>query len=325
MHAPRPLHRTTPHARRTGTLLLCLLAHTAATSADTLTIGSTRHDGTFLEYAEGRFVFQATSGERVEKARAYVRTMTLDPAREARVTASDGGVQHGRLTGYAQSRFTFEDGSTHLAMRVQRVAPTSPAASREPAPPAADGPGAGDASLDIRPLLARDDLSAAQRAALARYREADRAYRAFVTESSRLVHRMQTSTGRARDDALEALRMRKVAEQPVRAELAAARAALRQAVPEPWGDAHARPTASSGTGRDSDVFLLDVAPLRRGDPPPTAEQLEAIDRYAAAQDKYLDVASNGDAPRIAYDQAVAGLHSALNGLLRAFPTLTIER
>lgn len=212
--------------------VLCLGG--GAARADVIEAGGRAHQGTFEGLAGNRIRFRASDGTLLTLERTQMRAMTIDPPREVRL------IRHGAsepvtvtLTGYGGGSFEFEQAGasrTVLAMRVESIEP-------RPAPgPGEAGSGRPDGvpPLDVTPLEARRDLTAAQTAALNRYRAARRAFDAFAAESSEMVSAMNGLTGARREKALDALRLRKNEEQPLKRELERSTAALRAAVPEPW-------------------------------------------------------------------------------------------
>jgi len=217
-------------------MAVLLGALVSMTRADEIMVGATTQNG-ILEGYDGRHFqfYERETGKVLTISRTSVKQLKLDPPRKGEVLAI--GKSEPRkvvVHGYAKGKFLFAEDKKPLAimgMNVKRLSLASVSrftGSSEPMQEAVQT----IADADIQVLQARTDLTAGQQATLESYTDAKARYQTFVAESSALVSKMDTLTGADRIAALQDLRLRKEAEQPLRRELAVRQRELISAFPE---------------------------------------------------------------------------------------------
>lgn len=217
----------------------CLLVLGALASvparADILNIGLKTHTGTLEGYDGRNFRFRDDIGGIKELSRTSVKDLRLDKPRKAKVLVMGKSAPEEMLmAGYAKGKFLFLQKNEKViisGMRVKNITLEAPSMFGRPAGPAPQ-PVDQIADAAIARLLARPDLTADQQATIERYRTAKQAFNEFLATSSAMVGAMNSMTGSDRIAALNALRLRKEAEQPLKRELAASQQALTAAFPE---------------------------------------------------------------------------------------------
>jgi hypothetical protein len=299
--------------------------------ADTLVARGHSYEGTFTSYQKNAFQFALADGKNLEEPRLQVESLTLTQPRRVMIEQA-GKTLDVQLVGYQQAKFSIVKAGkpeSVFGMTVQRiVVQDEPAAAGEEGLPAAPRP---RTRLDIARVLDRRDLTPQQTAAVTRCLEARKSYDAFLVESTKLVAEMEQATGKSRNALLEALRKRKMEEQPVLRALEAAENAVHAAFPlgieasredAPVADPARAKTPKSPAGSTGDVFILDVLPLSRQSNLSEAQKA-AIQAYQAAAQTYAQKAVLGaDSPETR--TSITALHQAQAALLKLFPDVTIE-
>lgn len=302
------------------TLLVALLVCVAIGRADVMTVGTTRHQGAFEGYADNLLRFRTLDGNLVEVYRTRVRSLTIEkplPVTLVPRGKEDGAFRH--LLGFTGGKFSLRHQGNNeevAAMFVERITPARMAETH-------GQPLEREGKLDIAPLRARTDLTASQSAALRRYRAAQAAWDRFVSESSAMVTAMNRATGKQRDRMLDALRLRKADEQPLKRALEQARAALLAAIPPPWtGTQSTDDTPSERVAEGArlpeleadQVLILDVSALHTI-PDLTRRQKHALGRYESAVKQYQSDPANATNTET--------LANAQGDLLAAFPDIKL--
>lgn len=214
-------------------LCLAALFLAAAAQADQFLIAGQTREGRLKGFSGGRFEFSTERGRASKESASRVTKLTLSEPVEVNFTTSDGKLhKSARFKGYAMGTFrlTPKDGEEmsvpQIKMRSLEVV------HRQEEAPAGDG---GDAGGALPPLdlsgLDKAGLNANQVSAVENYVAARKAYDEFVAQSSRLVNEMNGLTGPQREALLNQLRQRKGEEQPIRARMSSAEAALKAALP----------------------------------------------------------------------------------------------
>ena len=222
---------------RRAAFLLALCAFASATArADVLNIGSKTQKVT-LEGYDGRSfqLYDPESGKSLTMSRTSIKDLRLDSPRKAEVAVmGQTEPEEMLMAGYAKGMFLFiKQGKQEIisGMKVTNIKLATVSRFGRPSEPIPEAVQQ-IADADIENLLARPDLTADQKAALEQYQRAADQYRRFVAESSSLVAKMDAMTGGARQAALNDLRLRKEAEQPLKRELHASQQTLSEAFPE---------------------------------------------------------------------------------------------
>lgn len=248
----------------------CLLVLGALASvparADVLNIGSKTQTGTLEGYDGRNFRFRnAEVGGIEEVSRTSVKDLRLDKPRKAEVVVmGKSAPEKMLLAGYAKGQFLFiqQDKKVVISgMRVKNITLEVPSMFGRPAGPAPQPVQQIDEAAIAR-LLARPDLTADQQATIERYRTAKQAYNEFLATSSAMVGAMDSMTGSDRIEALNALRLRKEAEQPLKHELAASQQALTATFPELLtGQTQAMPGGGGNAAGRSETITLTMPKL----------------------------------------------------------------
>jgi hypothetical protein len=258
----------------TATRLTCLFSLTvlvsASVNADVLRVGSKTINGTLEGYDGRTFQFRnAETGKREEISRTSIKDLKLDKPRKAKIEVmGKSGPASMLMAGYARGQFLLLDkgekttipGMRVKSLELERVSSFG-ATSTAPVPkPAKQIP-----TRVINELLARPDLTPSQKDTLTQYEAAKDKYNTFLAESSAMVQAMDTMTGSDRIDALNNLRLRKDAEQPLKQEMASSQQALLAAFPELK---HGMPSAPSTKGQNTgttETLTLTLPKLGEGE------------------------------------------------------------
>lgn len=208
--------------------VLALWLNTVAARGDQLFASGQEKDGWFRGFEDGRFVFQPERGKVIREPRSSVTRVTLAKPAKASYQTSDGKtVTDAVLKSFERSQFVFEDASVP-AIRMKKLA-----LAADPADAAEGDAGGGYPIPQVDISGIGGDLAPEQQAIVGRYRGAKKAFDDYVAESARLVQEMDKATGERRTQLLNQLRLRKNAEQPLRAALVEAFNALAAAFPAP--------------------------------------------------------------------------------------------
>jgi hypothetical protein len=323
----------TIHILRTSILASLVLLTPLALNADTITIGSKSLEGKFKGVDNSRILFEAESGETLDKHQAFVNALELTEPYHIRFTQSGKREeQSGTLHGLTLKHYGIEingqktriPSSQIKEMIVQGAVQTVSAGT---------GGGQAEAPIDTEALRQRKDLTPAQLAAINRYDQASKQFYAFLDESTRMVRQMDAATGGERGKLLLALRERKARETPLRTAYQAERAKLEAAFPNGFGNPVAGGDKPAGAAAEftltipdydeGTVLLIDTGFLEElsGLSP---DQLKAIEGYKKAKKDYQVYAAQP--PADSQDQLNAlnqSLLSAQKTMLGAFPNLKI--
>ncbi len=210
-------------------------------SADTLKIGSTVHQGSFIGFEKSLLNFETEKmlSERLNR----VSALTVDPPLEVQITYTNKKTDTGVLTGYSRMKFHVEvDGKpkTLYASLVRTVLPPPPPPAEEE-PDRAAGQGRGRLVIDLDGMR-RDELPENQRKALEHYEAAKANYDRYISESTAMGAAADAVTGPARRAVLAKLHARKYEEQPLREAFEQAEDGIRAAFPTaPAGGVPAAP------------------------------------------------------------------------------------
>ncbi|MFO7871708.1 MAG: hypothetical protein R6V03_09800 [Kiritimatiellia bacterium] len=282
--------------------LALILPAVCFAGGDTIQIGSEKHTGTFYRYKNGRFVFRTDSGTTLKEKDTKITSLRLEEPREVSfVRAGRKKAETGNLLGYVGFKFVVEREGTKqrlFPMHLESMEVKIPRGGQEggtkgtgPIPP-----------VDVGPLEDRSDLTAAETAALNRYKQARSQYDSFLEESTQLVRQMDAASGRTREELMNKLRLRKGEEQPLKRTLEAAQAALFKHFPrlrdggtiQPQGPGPEPEQIEQGQIEmtihipelaKNQVLLLDVSPLKQAHGLSPA-QSEALEAYSSAKENY---------------------------------------
>ncbi len=285
--------------------------------ADELVLRRTSHQGDFRGFEKNQFLFQEDYGDMIKADRTKVRRLNLNDPPEVELLQSGAKeAQKVNLLNYDGLKFTIEqDGrkKTVIAMRVENIKVLK---KPESVSSGFNGPAA-TSILDFSALEGRQDLTAAQQAALDQYKQVIDEYRAFRIKSSQLVQEMDRAAGNKREELLDVLRLRKGDEQAVLRKLAHAEQTLLTAIPKPWPKTEPAPTIYKKISLD----IIDTAPLTQT-PNMTGEQRAVLQNYKAAVQHYKKAFYNQAGAEV--DQATAALQQAERKLLEAFPHFNVD-
>jgi hypothetical protein len=306
-------------------------------AADVLVVGSKHHRGQFAGFRDGGFFFTNEAGETTKYTRSAVNSLTLETPCEVRMfRVNKAAEETAVLQGYKRGNFALDMDGAQRQLPGLHVKSMETARSADPAAGGSDAPRV-RAAIDISALENAPSLTPQQKEALDRYRQARRAYEAFVAASTAAVEEMNKATGALREALLNDLRQRKGEEQPITQELRAAEKALWDAFPRPAKDtrdgAVGQGQAPGGAVRratvpalpEEKVVVLDLRELERM-PDLSREQSEALRRQAAARGEYLRLVNL--APDVVKPEeisvAIKTLKEAQNSVFTSFPDVKFE-
>jgi hypothetical protein len=310
---------------------VCLLLPLAGASwGDTLTVGTTRHTGTFVRFEDNCFVFSTADGRALSPTRTSVRRLDLQPPREVLLRRSGKpDAETVVLDSYAGGKFMVRDRDLKTGVPALFVEAVTVKASSH------RGERKGRRSelpIDVDRLAARPGLTAQQSAALERYRAARGQYDAFLARSSAMVAEMDAATGVQRERLLDALRRRKAEEQPIAVELTAARAQVLAVFPDHANEPAPVPANTAASlpdivfyvpdAGDNEVLVLDTRVLTEG-VQISDEQERAVRRYNEAVERYRESAAAAVDGDESNGTAEVGLLDAQQELLKAFPSVKL--
>ena len=312
-------------------LVVGLTLGATVAAADTLVVRGHSYEGTFTSYQKNAFQFALADGKNLDEPRPQVESLTLTQPRRVMIEQA-GKTLDVKLMGYQKAKFSIVKAGKEeslFGMTVQRiVVQDEPAAAGEEGLPGAPRP---RPRLDIARVLDRRDLTPGQTAAITRCLAERKSYDAFLAESTKMVLEMDQATGKRRNTLLDALRKRRIDEQPLKRALDAAEQAVQAAFPlgieasreeASVADPARAKTPKSPAGSTGDVFILDVLPLRQ-QPNLSDAQKAAIQAYQAAAQIYGQKAVLG-ADSSETRTSITALHQAQAALLKLFPDVTIE-
>lgn len=332
--------------------------------ADTIKTAMKEEKGTFQEYKKGKFIFKTEKGRQLEIPRSSVRTLTLDKPSDVSFRAKGKSKNaSAQLIGYDKLKFSMTQKKRKLSFSAMNIV----SIRVHLASSAGEGGIVSDGDTYIKPIdvsgLEGAEMTDAQRATLATYKQVRQRYDAFLSVSSALVKRLENSTGQPRDKILVELRTRKNQEQPIRVQMSSAHRALLAAFPDPIpakpvqqanapripiapppGESAAEVIEDSVDEANGEVLLIDTKSLAMS-PGLSEKQKIALAAYDAAVKTYQQISNkqiamaaavntSGDANKAQLmaifeqgeEEARAARIAVLKkqaAFLRAFPTLQL--
>jgi len=234
------------------TLIPVLLALASTAFSDQLVVSGQPKKGTFQGYESSKFQFMTAEGRFLKEPVARVAKLILDKPQRATYQATDGKPEEtALLKGFDKRAFTFEKGGKDVTLPQNKVKAIELLGEEVPVVA-----GAGAEFIGGRYPIPRMDLDAlaggqltpAQQATLAKFKDAKKAYDEFVGQSTAMVQDMDKQTGARRETLLNQLRMRKGEEQPLKNALIASYRSLTDVFAEPSGDEPAAEPAKPAGG-----------------------------------------------------------------------------
>lgn len=210
--------------------LLLGLAATYASGDQLVILGGQTKEGTFQGFENGKFMFQPSKGKFMKEQPSRVSKLVLTTKTKASYQTSDGKSEEEVVfKGYEKGKFMFVKDGKDVAVMAIKMKQLDPSFETE----------GGDAGGQSYPIPKVDltnfggDLTADQQAVLDAFTAAKKTYDEFLAQSTAMVQTMDGLKGPKREDALNELRRRKEAEQPLRGNLRSAYKALVNAFSEP--------------------------------------------------------------------------------------------
>jgi hypothetical protein len=320
-----------------ATLMLLFVMVATPTWADVLVIGSSKKKATIEGY-DGRNIlyYDFDSHKNEQASRMSVKAFALDNPRKAEIVLmGKPKPQKMLMHGYRDGKFVFADGEKRVeihAMKVDKIT-LEKAQMFAKQPQAAPEPVQKLSDADIQKALSRPDITPEQKALLKEHQANAKEYHQFVAESGKLVSQMDSLTGANRIAALEQLRHRKEAEQPLKNKMIASQNAVLQKMPDilsvPAQDMAVvnNPPESSETITmtmppigENEILIIDTSVFKQlGELNET--QKTAIANYDAAVGAYQNALG---APSDVVHAAQGELTVAQKKLFQAFPNVRIQ-
>jgi len=210
--------------------IILAVAVTATALGDTLTTKKGTHNGAFEGYRDSEFTFRTDKGQVIREMRVNVKKLECEKPKQVILSVERKPPASAMFKKYEKLKFTFEEKGrkrTVFSRTVESITVTQTGAGQ------GRGSKGGGAlpMFDVSRLEKAPDITAAQKAAVERYKTAKAQYSTFLAQSSAMVVEMDKARGARRENLMNQLRMRKQDEQPIKNEYRTAMSALLQAFP----------------------------------------------------------------------------------------------